>query len=325
MAYTHDVNNVGGADGGAEVMFNLKALLVSVGWTVESSGDGLALYGHAGALPKDRILIPGAGATGMNNQRAWFRIKGPAGMTPAREFIFQRGSGTQVNWWIRVSPEDGFTGGAPDFQTIPTATDAVSPIGDILGSSTAGAALFGAAATYKWHMGADAAAPYAWWLLALANGTGAVSGVVLFEPMSSGSYPVEDDDPALYYAAQGATMLSVTQLTSSVTSPFGWFKKDLAGEGWIRHAAHSYYTGAGIIIPGGVGTNPYTGEDNHFPIPWGRGPWGGASIGWKGFGSQLRWSGFTRSNGDTLSTGGAKDKLCVDNVVLPWPDVIPII
>lgn len=315
MAYSYDVNNVGGANGGAEVMLALKDLLVSVGWDVPAWSDGLT-YNVVGG-----ITHAGSGANGLNNSRAWMRLRAPSGMSPRREFCLQRGTGGNTTWWIKVSAEDGFTVGG-DVDDMPTATDEAN----LHGSGVAGLALFGTASTYKFHLGADAASPYAWWLVALVNGTGVTTGVLIFEPLATAGSPTADDDKAVYHASAAASGLATSVLCSSSAGPYGWYKKDLSGETWCRMVAHQYYSSSyGYLVPSGTGTNPYDSDDNHFPIAFGRGPSASTQIGWKGFGTQMRWLGPDRANGDTLSTLGVRDRIVIDDVVLPWPDVVPSI
>lgn len=319
MSFAFDVNNIGGANGGAEVVFDLKTLLKAAGWDVPSSGDGTTHFSSS-----DGITLAGAGAGGMNNSRAWFRIRAPASMSPRREFCFQRGSGGNTAWWIKVSAEDGFIGGTPDADDMPTATDETN----LHGSTTAGTALFSVAASYKYHCGADNAAPFAWYALACTNTTGLPEACVVFEPIASGTFPSADQDPALYYARLDATngCFFFETLRSLTTSPLGWFKKDLAGEAFVRMPAHVYVSATEIAIPTNIANNPYDADDNHFPIPYARNATDfGSEVGWKGMGTIMRWVGVTRSNMDTLSEAGVRTRVCVGDVVIPWPDVTPVL
>lgn len=312
MAYQYDVNNVDGANGGAEVMYALKELLVANGWDVPRSGTGVA----GSAADSDQFT----GAADLNVSRAWFRLRAPATMTPRREFCIQRGSTSDRNWWIKVSAEDTFTLTAGDEDDMATASDEQN----VWGSSTAGTQLFGVAATYKFHIGMDDASPFAFWCFAATNGTGATSGGFVFEPMGAGSYPSADEDPAVYYAGSSAAMFEDSQFGNATQGPVGWYKKDLAGEGWGNILGHTYYaTGWAQAVPLNIGTNPYDSDDNHFPIPYARPTAAGSSVGWKGFGSQMRWMGANRAEMDTLSTAGTKNKICKGDVCLPWPNVVP--
>lgn len=318
MAQQYDVNNVGGANGGAEAMFLLKELLKLCGWDVVSSSDGVT-YNAAG----DQITHAGAGANGMNVSRAWFRIRAPAAMAPRREFCFQRGSTGETTWWLKYSAEDTFIGGAPDATNMPTAGDEAN----LWGSTTAGTAFFPVAATYKIDVVAEDAAPYGWWFDVRVNGTGVCRTALVFDPLVTGTYPALDQDPALIYSnyQAGSDVFAVIQVGAEATGPWGWFTKDIAGETFVHYPGLTYNTGSGSAqaIPV-TGTNPYNGYDDHFPIPYARRS-AIAQPSWKGFGSVIRWLNTTRANGDTLSTAGVRNRIVLGGCVLPWPDVIPVI
>src|SRR3990172_4710338 len=102
---------------GAVAMYDLKELLKAQGWSVVMSGDGLAVYSAVG----DVITGGGVGANGMANTRAWFRITDPAGV---KELTIQRGT-LNYTYRIKFSYAAKFTGGAPDPDQTPSATDEV--------------------------------------------------------------------------------------------------------------------------------------------------------------------------------------------------------
>lgn len=313
--YIFDPNNVVGVNGGAEVLFGTKELLKAAGYGVLSSGDGTTLF--AG----DGITHAGVGAGGMNNSRSWVRVQAPAAMAPRREWILLRGSTGDRFAWIQVSAEDGFVGGAPTGDTPPTALDAAN----IVGIDTTGGLVFPAASTFTWHAGADDAAPFSWYAIVMINGTAVADGSMIFEPMAPGSFPVGDDDPAVYYAGPGAWS-NVSVWGAVGGGPSGWYQKDLGGEAFVRMIGFTYSTGgAGQIVPSGTGTNPYDGDDNLFPVPYGRSAIMATQIGWKGFGASLRWLGTIRANMSTLSVLALRDKVVVGPLALPWNGSVPVI
>lgn len=317
MALQSNVNNVSGANGGAEFFFGLKALLVACGWIVKASGGGTG----SGLFSAVADVIDTVAK--MNVSRAWYRIQAPGTMVPVREFCIMRGSGGNPNWWIKVSAEDKFTGGAADEDDMPTATDEQN----VWGTAVAGTALFSAAATYKFHLLADDAAPFAFCGFSLINGTGAGDGAFLFLPLETGTYPAGDDDPAIYYADKSTSIFTSGNLNPVGSSPQGWYKKDLAGEAWVRFPALLYYHSAsGTGFDRGMGTNPIDGTDETIPIAFGRPSGLLTQVGWKGFGSSfVRWNGTARSNGDTLSVAGVKDKIIVGGCAIRWPDTVPVL
>ncbi|MBI2892914.1 MAG: hypothetical protein HYY06_05130 [Deltaproteobacteria bacterium] len=315
MTYVFDVNNAGGANGGAEAMYLWKELLKSAGWDVPASSDGTT-YNSSG----DQITLAGSGSGGMNNSQAWFRVRAPSGMSPRREFCCQRGSSGEAYWWIKYSAEDGFTTSG-DADDMATAADEAN----LHGSSTAGDVLFTTAGTYKIHIGADNASPFGFYLFNAVNGSGASDMGFVFDPLATGSYASADQDPALVRVQGGGSVFMSTYLYQAAYAPNGWYKKDLAGETFTQFPAHIYQGGYGQAAPGSLGTNPHDSDDNHVPIAYARGSLLSTEVGWKGFGTVMRWLGTSRSSMDTLSTSGVRDHVVVDDVVLPWPNEVPSI
>jgi hypothetical protein len=311
MALQTSVNNLGGSLGGSEAVYQLKTTLKLAGWDIPISSDGTN-YDNTGV---DQI----GSAAEMDSPSAWFVVRAPAAMTPRRQFLFMRDSaspGTNRTWLGYVSAEDGFSGGSALVRA--TATDEMQLIGT--GGSYA-ANYFPAAASYKYHVVADDASPFGWWMSVNINGTGLPAVAMAFDPLTANSYPATDDDPAVYYFSNSSPF------TTGVMTMKGWFKKDLAGEAFVdmRPCHYEDSVGAFLAIPGSVGSNPYDGDDNHFPIPYARPAGMSTQVGWKGFGSMIRWLGSARSNLDTLATGGTRDKVVQGGIVLPWPNVIPSI
>jgi hypothetical protein len=214
-----------------------------------------------------------------------------------------------------------FVGGAPDNDDMPTATDEFN----LHGTTTAGTTLFTTAATYHQYMACDNVTPYAWYGFDLINGTAVQDMALVFEPLVSGSYPVEDDDPALYYARQG-TPFSASTIGNSAQGPFGWFQKDGVGDTTARYPACTFNEGNGAsqAFPG-VGVNPENGKDDTAPIAYIRRSGLLTQVGVKGFaGTLMRWVGTTRANADTLSVSLSKDRIYVGSLALPWDGSSPV-
>jgi hypothetical protein len=316
MAWTYDVNNVGGAIGGPEVFYDWKELLVLAGWSVKASGGGTGsgLYSGVG----DVLTTPAL----MNVNLAWFVIRAPAGMTPRREFLVQRGT-TNVLWRVAVSAEDGFSDpGGADEDTVFTSTDQQFLIG---AATPTFETMFAAASSYKYHVAADAGDPWAFYFFCIPNGGGPARSYGIFDPLAPSSFDSLDQDPAIYTWGIEVHRLTEGQINLITGRPKGWYKKDLAGEAFVNFQGMGYSNGSIAVIPGGAGTNPYDGDHNYFPIPYAR-SMSVTTPGWKGFGTVLQWIGSPRTDMDTLSTSGVKDRICVGpNCVLPWPDLIPLV
>ncbi len=100
--------------------YDIKTELVASGWTVEASGDGLALYGAS----SDVITVRGDGAGGVNTL-AWVRLSNPDGREICGQAIdgFTAAFDTAVRIRWKYSFAGGFTGGTPSATQVPSATD----------------------------------------------------------------------------------------------------------------------------------------------------------------------------------------------------------
>ncbi len=298
-----------------EALFNLKACLKAAGWTAQSSGDGLTYFAAS-----DGITHGGTGAGGMGNSRAWFRLRDPADVV---EFMFQRGSGALEDMDVWISRSARFTGGAPDATTVPTATDGVSP----WATNPVGKPFFAASGTYRWNVGADNAAPYAFWAAAFPNGGGNPNAAFVYERFEA--HP-SDASPILMYvsstAGPGTPFSAAPMIALSVAFrdvAYSFVPSAVAGAGGWYVRAMQYYNGS-VVVPGGLPTSPITSKDEVFPIPWAIQN-GGTSPGWKGVGTVMKWVGTSRSTGDTLNVAGTRDRIIYRDVSLPWDGSVPTV
>lgn len=175
-------------------LYELKELLVSAGWTVESSGDGNSTYNPSGD-------VIASGAT-FQNTRAWFRISNPDG----REMTFQTTdtNGRNVRW--KYSQSAGFIGGTPDANTTPSATDEVITRGGGTDASPTGATLVGSATSTAIRTrvaGAETVSPYRFWMQSIrTDNTNTYTDFVFgmdFVPAR-----VEDTDPSVIFSRTAA-------------------------------------------------------------------------------------------------------------------------
>ncbi len=118
MTYAFSLNGKPATFG--EALFDFKEALVAGGWTVESSGDGVAAFNGSGD-----VHAPGGPYAGtLDNQNSWYRVRGPVAMSPRREFVVHNNSASGgAMTWVYSSDGTGFTGGAPSATVRPTAAD----------------------------------------------------------------------------------------------------------------------------------------------------------------------------------------------------------
>jgi hypothetical protein len=311
MTLQYDVNNSDDGNGMAEFCYDLKQTLVAANWSVRSSSNGTV------RTVGDSI----SSSTVFNNNNAWMILRAPVGMTPRREMMIQRGlsdRSCKVSW---VMDGVGYT--VAGSATVPDTSAVVGEESYVVGSAGAfSTTFFPTGGTYKYHIVADDASPYGWWGSCNPSGAGNANVIMVFDPLAAGSYSSGDLDPAIYYFSNVGSPFVTTQV-----GPQGkaWYKKGLAGASFVVMPGTWYTRSANVAIPGNLGTNPIDSVDNHFPIPWLRNSNDATQVGWKGFGTIIHWLGPTRSNCDTLSTGGIKDHIVFDNAVLPWPNVTPVV
>lgn len=138
----------------------------------------------------------GSGAGNLGNNLAWFRARAADG---SYEVLFQRQTADQT-WTIQGSVL-GFTGGTPDEDTPPTATDAVT--------------LFSAAQAFPtsaWRLfvSADDAAPYGFTAYGITLGGGNVLHFIVVEPLRETSIDPADTAPILWWRYYNATGLAAS-------------------------------------------------------------------------------------------------------------------
>jgi hypothetical protein len=313
---------------GAESIFALKELLKSVGWTVLMSGDGLLVYDAVG----DSITAAGAGANGMNNVSAWFRITDP---DSARELLFQRGANSYA-WILQYSRLEKFDGGAPSATVLPTATDMV---GWRAGSSVSGT-LFPTAGSWYCQIAAQDAAEgdvYAFWLVSRPTAAGASRMAMFCEALDNALAPAADSDQSIWYAQYATTATSVALLGNNAgmasalaasKNAYCWQRYGEADQSWGVAICFNcaYFTAAGgfvALYPAAVAAvNP---ETSCYPLL--SGFWAvlnGTATGYKGWGKYLRINPrndvcvYTDLVQDSLTTA---DYMVYADLLFPgWPD-----
>ena len=310
-------------------IYTLKEALKQAGWVVKDSSDGVTAWPAGAGID---IIVSGlAGAGGLGNTNAWFRIQSPAG-AGGREFTFQRGGGGSRFWRIKLSHSAGFTGGAPGTLVTPSATDEAIVCG---GGTDAGPSFFlfpPADGSYKLHIGTDNAAPYDAFALFIPNGGGGLTRCWWHINLVAGSYPAEDVAP---YLVDARAPPPSSALASSIMTPYttpteqgfgqGWFKKGLSGERFVAFGAGLYESVGGQVPPSMV-INPYDGDSNPLPIPIARVS-SSAEPGWKGFAptGTILWKTDPKSDGDYDDIGGARYAYFA-SIAIRWPTtVIPVL
>jgi hypothetical protein len=307
MAKFSDVNTIMGADGGAEAIYRLGAVLITAGWAKVADSDGTT-YSSSGV----QVTGYGTGANGLNNARAWVVYREPGGR---REWLFQRAATTlESQWRIMYSASARFVGGSPSGTQTPSATDEQLVLGAGTHASPTFAALFAVGGGYRYHAIAQSTPVggcYGFWGFSTISATGVNESAIAQDPLWDASYPAEDTDPCVVgarFASGGAAF----------------------GNAGGTHLAERYWNGYGLggtwrsvfqVTPVLVPVSPYNGKFVKSPFQITE-----SAVGWKG---ALRYR-----EGCTVTAHAYPDtydlptdaKCVVGYSLVPWPDnVAPIL
>jgi hypothetical protein len=311
MAKFYDVNTAPAT--GAVAMYNLKTVLLAVGWTVTYSSDGVST---ATPWTGNNISHGGSGNGGFANNKAYCVLRDPG--TPGREICIQRTT-TNYTWRIKYSVAAHFSTGASQTQ-VPSATDEGVVVGSGTDAAPIGIGIFPSVdGSYKHHIIAQSTAEsgaYGFWYFTNSTGISTITAYGFLEPLDSTASSASDQDRCVlgfYNNSPGVTYFSRDYVKA-------WYKLGLGGAQWTGTGAsgsQSYY-GASV---GTMGVNPYDGNENGFQILWGRNNSDGAPTGPKGIGKYLRWKCSSKVFPDSLDL--ATDAyVFVGDVLFPWPESV---
>lgn len=289
---------------GDAAIFAFKQFAKSFNWKVPSSGDGLASYSAIG----DVITSDGAGANGMANPGAWFRLQVPNG---AHEWLFQRGADSRT--WTVLYSVARFTGGSPSATTRPTATDEVLKWDN--------ATMLDADGSYRFNMSLDDAAPYGLygWTFTIGGGVGCAF-LFVDEPLLTGSTATEDTVPYVdcidYSAGGDAGKYIRLAVAEDAWVPGrrlgGWYRYGLSGASYRPITALGYCIAGDVIAPPqgavAIGANAMSGAgENPLRIVFARNSNLTYPRGWKGMSANMLWlataTPVARVTGDVLELG----------------------
>jgi hypothetical protein len=182
------------------IMYETISRLVVAGWTVPSSSDGTTYNASGnvftnGHLYGQNTITPGSPLNG----NAWWRLRHPLGSC---ELLFHHHLTTNADAYTVRYSVAGFTGGAPDATTPPTATDQVYVFGDtgsfqniIAGTSTG---RFGRHVVH--HVVGDADEDYAWAVFGTQNASPDTQEFLWFFDRVTGLEDPLDDSTVVGFA-----------------------------------------------------------------------------------------------------------------------------
>lgn len=339
---------------GAVAIFDLLTFLTAqLKWVLLEDSDGST---HEADVPANGATLTGggAGAGGLGNANAWFRVREPnASVDPlagaiAREWTFQRDATNNTDWRIKMSSLDGFIGGTPGATQTPSAVDEQILLGSGTDAAPVHAATFGIDGTYRWHLsGYDVAEDgvFPFYAFSSDNGTGVPRTLLFQESLDAASYPAlvgtravpttGEPDPALYgagYSASSGNFESGTgtlQWSGTSGGQKAWFAMNgsngqtpafVVMQGQIyRGSTNDIGAPADVPLSDGFGTNPLDGSDGSLPILAARAAGLATQVGVKGFTAHLRWTNIDRGYPDTMDVG-ADRFVYARHLLIPFAD-----
>lgn len=306
MAYFYDVNNLSVT--GSQAVYKLKEVMKLAGWSTKSSSDGTT-FNSTG----DQITSGNSGADGLANNSAWFRIESP---DLQRELCVQRGTTNGV-WRVKYSYSAKFIGGTPGATQTPSAADQQFILGGGVEATPTFATWFTTDNAYRLHMAANNADGYGVFMFAATasgNSTSIPSGNFLYDPLLSGSFPIEDADPYCFYIGSGTFTTS-----DAATNSYSYLKKGLAGEGFVNMPWLLITgTGGSNLFPLSAGIDHINSFDNMMPLMYGRNSAATAPNGYKGMSRMVKYNPSTKYYPSLLSQNASRDLVCAGGLVLPW-------
>lgn len=332
-------------NGISTIMFNLKSLMVSGGWTVVSSSNGTT-FQAGDIITADTVLT-------ISN--AWFTIRQPLGATSSygnvqRELGFQRTTNNST-WKINYSYSNGLTGG--NATTLPSSSDMQWIVGD----SSTGVNLSGLTdGTYRLYCYVDSTSPYPVWAAAQTGSSNSGNPFMGFfiEPMMTGSYTNgaagTDTDPYVFFAGGTASqnpfwgdgegggsaggMFTCDSGSGAGNSPRAYMGKGSKQEHWGGCGGLTFSAnnagGAVSVSTQRLGPNSINGNYDLLPIIWARVSTATlgtqARSGYKGIGAKILWKTTASMNTlDTVTVSQTNDHIVMRDCVLPWTGSATII
>jgi hypothetical protein len=296
------------------IFYNWKQKAVEAGWQVMSSGTGSSgtgsgVYNASGDSISSSAIL--------SNVNAWFRIRMPNIYGITREFVFQNSAGNAHT--IMYSYSLGFTSGSPNASSIPTAGDGVylnSGSSFTPGSDQTGFDLncFVSVADGYNNDG------YSSYMVGLKSTDKTAYFYMFFDIMQDGSYPTgTNTDPFVFSCSfNGAnlplTPSNISAMTASSQLQYGSI-----------HSVNYFFLSSsdGTLLPQYGNNSNGGGIDSYMPIVAKSS--GGTPSGTKGVSTLLRVTTANLSTGDTLTVTNNKDRIVIDQTILPWDGSNPIL
>lgn len=323
MTFNYYVNNT--ITNFGDAFYQMKELLKTAGWVVQSSSDGLT-YNASG----DIITSGGTGAGGMNNTNAWYVMAHPTLSGYQRYICLQIGSTkNQIRYKISWSP---FNGGSPGILRVPSATDErVLYGGGTDASPSTSAILDNTAANVRVNLIAgNSSENYAFFMLFHKIGTGTLGGAIIMERLTAHA---SDIDPYIYYV-QGTGTFPYAPLngytahdfaSTGTYCPQGWIRKSYTDAVFAKCVTSWYSTAisnSSYQAVGRLGSDPYDGSDVVLPLIFYCPVSQVNNASYKGQSVNMKLNGSTKT---ALDTSNTRTRIYSGPFSFPWNGSVPLI
>ena len=329
MAITWDLNNYAMSTVvGGTAMYLLKNALQAAGWTIIGSGDTVNYSAVADVIgsPAEFIL-----------NGSWIVLRSPR--APNRQVLLGHKGGTSdTDWCVAYSKGAGFSGGAPDKSTYPTAADSGTVWGTLPGTLSTMFAAWGSYihimvsdATDTFYcvvvgkMGAGASPSYSGW--------GVTHGGLFLDELTNTA--PGDPDPVVI----GSMYANGEFFSSSLL----YYDGSVGRKSWIKGAPDTFqnlglcswgfdagYTGMPWNSSGrGIGINAFDGKVAEMPGLWVRDAALAAPYGYKGFSSIFKTVSAPITVPSTIDISpGTRNRIILGvefRTSMPWDGSTPLI
>ena len=285
----------------AQLLFELKTLLLANGWTIVGTSDATNFTN--GASP-DNISTVAL----FDVSNAWYVLADPSGLVWL--YVQRRAANTTFTVKVsRVAPQTNGT--ATALPTCATAANETTIVNNAI-FATSVASPRGHIITYDAAENAAGVRPV---YVVMTQGTGTACGVFCIEAATNGTYASSNAYPWIVGWSANNNIFTTSPATwTYYYSPTSVFTA-------LTGLTEPITANGGTVVAGSIGSgvDPWVSQDSALPILVGRNSTQAAPGIW-GVMKNVRTRVVARSYPDTLTTSGGERFIYVGNAVVPYAD-----
>jgi len=302
MAYNFNCNYyVASADSGNGHIFQFYTEMTSHGWTCVNT-----CYDSGGGFAVTNTISASSDLNTQSNEAPWIILRDGSGAGGV-EICLWRSNSYYHYWNVKMSRTAGFTYNASAITDVPTATDEVVLL--------SGTSMFGSGNSYGAIMVEDVS-PWQFYFVSWPTGSFSLDSALVKAELDMGpdtSHP----DNNVYIVTNGGANIFENYKTH--------YPYELSSTGYGKNVAMINSTEYSSVVQlGWVCRDTYGAPNNIpqdstgdilFPILYGRITYMDPPYGYSGATTMIKWSGTSRSLGDTIDS---LNWIVFGDVVLPW-------